>query len=123
MWHYNYEAACLCHSYKGTTWKKHKYVAKKNGRYVYNYLGGSKSAREGIKREAPKSEPRQWTKEEIEQMQLNGHLAYFGDPEDLEKLRKKKEEEKKAKKAARRKKAMDAGKKALDTWGKMVLGW
>lgn len=25
----------LEHSYKGTTWKKHKYLAKRNGRYVY----------------------------------------------------------------------------------------
>lgn len=26
----------LSHSAKGTTWKKHKYIKKENGRYVYN---------------------------------------------------------------------------------------
>lgn len=40
MWHYNYEAACLFHSAKGTSWKDHKYIAKKNGKYIYP--GGGK---------------------------------------------------------------------------------
>ena len=40
MWQYNYEAACLCHSFKGTSWKDHKYIAKKNGKYIYP--GGGK---------------------------------------------------------------------------------
>lgn len=29
----------LEHSYKGTTWKKHKYLAKRNGRYIYASTG------------------------------------------------------------------------------------
>lgn len=33
------------HSAKGTTWKKHKYIAKKNGRYVYP---GSSALRSGV---------------------------------------------------------------------------
>lgn len=40
MWRYNYEAACLFHSAKGTSWKDHKYIAKKNGKYIYP--GGGK---------------------------------------------------------------------------------
>ena len=40
MWQYNYEAACLCHSFKGTSWKDHKYITKKNGKYIYP--GGGK---------------------------------------------------------------------------------
>lgn len=40
MWQYNYEAACLFHSAKGTSWKDHKYIAKKNGKYIYP--GGGK---------------------------------------------------------------------------------
>ena len=40
MWQYNYEAACLFHSFKGTSWKDHKYIAKKNGKYIYP--GGGK---------------------------------------------------------------------------------
>lgn len=40
MWQYNYEAACLFHSAKGTSWNDHKYIAKKNGKYIYP--GGGK---------------------------------------------------------------------------------
>lgn len=40
MWQYDYEAACLFHSAKGTSWKDHKYIAKKNGKYIYP--GGGK---------------------------------------------------------------------------------
>ena len=40
MWQYNYEADRLCHSAKGTSWKDHKYIAKKNGKYIYP--GGGK---------------------------------------------------------------------------------
>lgn len=51
MWEYNYIAANtpspdLTHSFKGTKWKNHKYVAKKNGRYVYP---GGKEAKEKLK--------------------------------------------------------------------------
>lgn len=27
--------SCICHSAKGTKWKNHKYIAIKNGRYIY----------------------------------------------------------------------------------------
>lgn len=33
----------LQHSPKGTTWKKHKYIKKVNGRYVYDPIGGIKN--------------------------------------------------------------------------------
>jgi len=174
VWRYNYEAACLCHSYKGTTWKKHKYIAKKNGRYIYNGLGlidlvslaketheKGEALREKEKQNQPpegfqyydpnssglatapyyvqsttptqqekerekeraktmkknlKSDPNPWSKEDIQTMEANGHLATSKPREQIEK-------EKEERKRAKRKKAMDAGKKALDTWGKMVLGW
>lgn len=39
----------LEHSAKGTTWKKHKYISKKNGRYVYPKAASStKQKRKGI---------------------------------------------------------------------------
>lgn len=30
----------LCHSFKGTTWKKHKYLAKIGDRYIYRFKNG-----------------------------------------------------------------------------------
>ena len=74
----------LKHSYKGTTWDKHKYIAIKNGRYIYpedqrRDLKNKKIPHTVLDRKYPKYESLSTEQHSMDEKFLDegNHLAYY----------------------------------------------
>lgn len=74
----------LKHSYKGTTWDKHKYIAIKNGRYIYpedqrKQLKNKKIPETVLDRKYPKYESLSTSNHDRDEKFLDegNHLSYY----------------------------------------------